>query len=227
LRAVLPIGSRHGQRHVLRVLGMSATYDPGPAVLVARLGQLDSCAVSDALDKLGLKGAVAGIHRLSTDRRISGRVVTVRLVAADGGPPASRHLATAAIEAAQPGDVIVIEQRTGIDAAGWGGNLSLGATLRRVAGVIVDGPTRDVDEARRYDFPVFARDHTSRTARGRIVETGTNVPISVGDVPVSPGDYVVADGSAVVFVAQSEIARVLDAAEEIATRESVMVDQLR
>jgi regulator of RNase E activity RraA len=192
-----------------------------------RLAALDSCAVSDALDKLGLPGAVTGIHRFSTDRRISGRVVTVKLEPDDGRPAASRHLSTTAIEGAQPGDVIVVEQRTGIDAAGWGGNLALGAKLRRVAGVIVEGPTRDVDEAREYDFPVFARDHTSRTARGRIVETGTNLPITVGDVAVSPGDYVVADGSAVVFVAARDIDRVLETAETIAQNERAMVAALR
>ena len=169
--------------------------------VLTRLARLDSCAVSDALDKLGLAGAAAGIHRLSTDRRISGRVVTVKLDRDAGQPVASRHLGTTAIEAAQPGDVIVVEQRTGIDAAGWGGVLSLGASLKGIAGVIIDGPTRDVDEARAHDFAVFARDHTARTARGRIVETGTNVPITVGDIPVAPGDFVVADGSAVVFVA--------------------------
>ena len=195
--------------------------------VVARLSRLDTCAVSDALDKLGLKGAVTGIHRFSTDRRISGRVVTIKLEKDDGRPAASRHLCTTAIETAGRGDVIVVEQRTGIDAAGWGGNLSLGAKLRGIAGVIVEGPTRDVDEGTLHDFAVFARDHTSRTARGRIVEVGTNVPITVGDVAVSPGDWVVADGSAVVFVAEADIERVLDAAEDIAARESAMVDLLR
>jgi regulator of RNase E activity RraA len=195
--------------------------------LADRLSRLDSCAVSDALDKLGLKGTVTGIHRFSTDRRISGRIVTVKLESDDGRPVPSRHLGTTAIETAQRGEVIVVEQRTGIDAAGWGGNLSLGAKLRGIAGVIIEGPARDIDEGRLHDFPVFARDHTPRTARGRIVEVGTNVPISVGDVAVSPGDYVVADGSGVILVAQAEIERVLDAAEEIATRESMMVDQLR
>jgi 4-hydroxy-4-methyl-2-oxoglutarate aldolase len=195
--------------------------------VLARLGRLDSCAVSDALDTLGLKGAIAGIHRMSTDRRIAGRVVTVKLEKDDGRPAGSRHLGTAAIEAAQAGDVIVVEQRTGIDAAGWGGTLSLGASLRGVAGVIVEGPARDLDESRSHDFPVFARDHTARTARGRLVEAGTNVPIVVGDIAVSPGDYVVADGSAVVLVAQSEIDRVLDAAEAIAARETAMADSLR
>jgi 4-hydroxy-4-methyl-2-oxoglutarate aldolase len=195
--------------------------------VLTRLARLDSCAVSDALDKLGLAGAAAGIHRLSTDRRISGRVVTVKLDRDHGQPAASRHLGTTAIEASQPGDVIVVEQRTGIDAAGWGGVLSLGATLKGIAGVIIDGPTRDVDEARAHDFAVFARDHTARTARGRIVETGTNVPITVGDIAVGPGDFVVADGSAVVFVRAQDIDRVLDAAEAIAAREAGMADSLR
>jgi regulator of RNase E activity RraA len=197
------------------------------ADLSARLAGVDACAVSDALDKLGLPGAVTGIHRLTTTRRISGRVLTVKLEPDDGRPAASRHLSTAAVEAAQPGDVIVIEQRTGIDAAGWGGNLSLGARLRGVAGVVVEGSTRDVDEARDYDFPVFARDHTARTARGRIVETATNVPIVVGGVTVSPGDYVVADGSAVVFIAAADLERVLTAAEAIVERERQMAAALR
>ena len=192
---------------------------------LARLAQLDSCAVSDALDRLGLPGAVTGIARLTTTRRISGRVITVRM-SDDDGRPRERHLGTTAIESAQPGDVIVMQQRTGIDAACWGGNLSLGAKLRQVAGVIVEGPARDVDEARELDFPVFARSATSKTARGRIVEIGTNVPITVGDVTVNGGDFVVADASGVVFIAQGDLERVLEAGEAVAARERAMVAAL-
>jgi regulator of RNase E activity RraA len=195
--------------------------------LTARLAQLDACAVSDALDKLGLAGVASGLERLATDKRISGRVVTVKLEADDGRPAASRHLGTTAVEAAQPGDVIVIEQRTGIDAASWGGNLSCAAQLRGVAGVIVDGPARDIDEAQGYGFPLFARSRTPHTARGRIVETGTTVPIVVSDVTVSPGDYVVADGTGVVFIAARQIEAVLEAAEAVAARERAMVAALR
>ena len=195
--------------------------------ITTRLSHLDACAVSDALDKLKLTGSVSGIHRLATDKRISGRVVTYKMEADDGRAVASRHLGTTAIESAQKGDVIVAEQRTGLDAAAWGGNLSFGAQVRGVAGVIVEGPARDIDEARGYDFPVFARTHTARTARGRIVETATNVPITVGDVQVSPGDFVVADGSGVVFVRAADVERVLDAAEAIAAKERAMVAALR
>ena len=194
---------------------------------LARLAQLDACAASDALDRLSLPGAVTGIQRLTTTRRISGRVITVKMGRDEGQPTASRHLGTTAIESAQPGDVIVMEQRTGIDAACWGGNLSLGARLRQIAGVVVDGPARDIDEAREYDFAVFARSSTAKTARGRIVEVATNVPITVGDVTVHPGDFVVADGSGVVFIASGDVERVLEAAEAVIARERAMVAALR
>ena len=194
--------------------------------LIARLNRLDSCAVSDALDALGLTGAVSGIERVSSDRRIAGRVHTVKLDRA-AGRSSARHLCTAAIEAASLGDIIVVEQRTGIDAASWGGNLALAAKMRDVAGVIVDGPVRDIDECRELDFPVFARSHTARTARGRIVEVATNVPITIGTLTVSPGDYVVADASAIAFVAQHEIRRVLETAESIVQRERAMAVRLR
>jgi regulator of RNase E activity RraA len=118
--------------------------------------------------------------------------------------------------------VIAIEQRTGIDAASWGGILSQGAKIKGIAGVVADGPVRDVDEARALDFPVFARFATARTARGRIVEAATDGPITVGDVTVNPGDYVLADGSGVVFLAAAAAARVIAAAEDIAAREVAM-----
>ena len=191
-----------------------------------RLSRLDSCAVSDALDKLGLKGSVTGIERFSTDRRITGQVLTVKLDRAEGRTN-TRHLCTTAIDAAKPGDIIVIEQRTGLDAASWGGNLAIGAQVRGVAGVIVEGPARDIDDCRKLDFTVFARSHTARTARGRIVEVATNEPITVGDLTVSPGDYVIADASAVVFVAKSEIERVLEAAEAIMQREDALAQAIR
>jgi len=196
---------------------------------VQRLARLDACAVSDALDKLGLTGCVTGLLPLSSSRRIAGIVHTVKLVAKDAAPAASgppRHLGTTAIEAAQPGEIIVVEQRSGIDAGSWGGILSTGAKVRGVAGVIADGPVRDVDEARALDFPIYGRGATARTARNRIVEVGTDVPVTIGDVSVRPGDYVIADGSAVVFIGTVEVEKVLEAAEAIAAREAAMARAL-
>lgn len=197
------------------------------ADFVGRLKRLDTCAVSDALDKLGLPGAVAGITQLSTSRRIAGRILTVKLGV--GEPPAGRprHVSTTAIEAAQPGDIVVIEQHSGINAASWGGILSLGAKVRGVAGAIADGPVRDIDESRQLDFPVFGTAVTMVTARGRIVELATGGPITIRGVQVNPGDYAIADGSGVVFISDDNIERVLITAETIFAREAAMGQALR
>lgn len=198
---------------------------------VTRLKRLDCCAISDALDKLGIADRiVSGLGQESVPVRIAGRAVTYRLVAAGQEPnPSSqppRHLGTTAIELAQPGDVIVIEQRTGIEAGSWGGILTLAAKIRGIAGVVADGPVRDLDEARGYAFPVYCRAPTARTARGRVVEIEVNQSINVGQVAVCAGDFVLADASGVAFIDPSDVERVLDAAESIAGREAAMTKAL-
>jgi regulator of RNase E activity RraA len=193
---------------------------------VQRLRRLDACAVSDALDKLQLPGAVSGLPQRSGSGRIAGRAVTMKV--GPGQPPGgpARHLGCTAIEQAGPDTIIVVEQRSGLEAGCWGGLLTLGAKVRGVAGVVADGPLRDVDEAVACEFPVFSRTLTSRTARGRVVELGVQVPLTLGgageEVIIEPGDYVLADRSAVIFIAAADIERVLDAAETIVAKEAAM-----
>ena len=188
-----------------------------------RLARLDACAVSDALDQLHLPGSVTGLRALSVRHRISGPVTTVRL--AGGKPPLdapARHLCTAAIGSAGSGGVVVVEQRTGVECAGWGGILSNAARVQGLSGVIVEGLARDVDEAADIGFPVYGRGSTARTARGRIHEAQTGGPITVGDLTVNDGDWVVADSSGAAFVPAAMIEAVLTAAEMIAAKEAAM-----
>lgn len=188
-----------------------------------RLARLDACAISDALDQLGLPPSVAGIAPRAATRRICGSVITVKLGA--GQPPAeapARHLCTTAIESGGAGSVIVVEQRTGIECGGWGGILSNAARVRGIEGVIVEGLARDLDEAHEIGFPVYARGGVARTARGRVHEVSTGEPIEVGELTVSTGDYVVADSSGAAFIPADRIDAVLAAAERIATREGAM-----
>jgi regulator of RNase E activity RraA len=202
---------------------------------VQRLRRLDACAVSDALDKLGLAGVVTGIAQRSGPEqgggRIAGRAVTMKVGPGERPPGPPVHLGCQAIEQAGPDRVIVVEQRSGVEAGCWGGLLTLGAKVRGVEGVVADGPLRDVDEAIAYGFPVFSRSLTARTARGRVVELGTQVPVTLGaasggEVTVHPGDYVLADRSAVICIAAADVERVLAAAETIVAREAAMAKAL-
>ena len=194
---------------------------------VARLRRLDSCSVSDALDRLGLEGVASGLPRRSGGGTIAGRATTMLLDVGAPAPGPVRHLGCAAIEASGADDIIVIQQRAGIEAGCWGGLLTLAAKTRGVAGVVADGLVRDVDEAAGLDFPIFSRGVTALTARGRIVEKGVNVPVKVAGRVVEQGDYVIADGSAVIFISAKAIEEVLSTAEAIAAREQQMAAALR
>jgi len=188
--------------------------------VLERLRALDVCAVSDALDRLKLPASVSGLAPRTLRARIAGQVATVKFAA--GSRTGARHACTQAVEAAEPGGIVVVEQRTGVDAAGWGGILSRASVARGLSGAIVDGPARDIDEALEVGFPVYARGCTARTARGRIYEADTQCPVVIGEVTVTPGDYALADSSGVAFIPAAEIERLLDAAEAIAAREAAM-----
>jgi regulator of RNase E activity RraA len=192
-------------------------------------GSLDVCTVSDALDALGQAGAVAGIRPVWTGARLAGRVITMRVVPAEGAR-AERHLGATAIDMAQPGDVIVIEQE-GAKAqtppsATWGGLLSRAAHHRAVGGVVIDGACRDVDEIRELGLPVSARAVVPFTARRRFVEKSVGEPVDIGGVSVATGDFVIADGTGVAFVPEAQLEAVLSRAHLIAAREARMAADL-
>lgn len=193
-------------------MGQGAT--PETVALRQEMLGYDSCLVSDALERLGLPPGVTGIERRSTAHRVFGPVVTVRLAAHDGSV-AKRHLGTAAVDAARPGDVILVEHRSRADCAGWGGLLSTAARAKGVGGVVVDGLVRDVDECEQLGLPVFARGVTPVTARNRVSEVFTNEPVIIGGVSVRPGDYVIADGSGVAFVPSDRLEAVVETARAL------------
>jgi regulator of RNase E activity RraA len=193
---------------------------------IARLAKLDTCAVSDALDRLGLKGAVLGIHPLWPAPPVAGRCVTVKIEPVGLERP-KQHLCTPAIAAAAAGDVIVVDNGGRTDAAAWGGLLSLAAKLKELAGVIVDGACRDIDESRELAFPVYGRAAVQVTARGRIMQQSFNEKIQFAGVQVHPGDLVIADGSGVVFIPRAREEEVIAQAEALARREAAMAEAIR
>jgi 4-hydroxy-4-methyl-2-oxoglutarate aldolase len=196
------------------------------ADLTARLAKIDTCVLSDALDRLGLRGVAFGLRRLASERRFAGRVITVTLGPAEG-VTAPRHLCTAAIDQGGKGDVIVVEHHAHQEAAGWGGILSFAAKRNGIEGVIVDGMCRDIDEAIELDFPVVGAGAVPATARSRVMEVACQDPVVVRGIRVYPGDLVLADHSGVVFVPASRAAEVIALAESLAAREQQMIQRLR
>lgn len=195
--------------------------------LLHRLAALDSCAVSDAMDSLGLSGVLPGLFPVWEGARLAGLAVPMQL--REGPAPAGAprvHLGARAIDRSGPGSVIVVanEGRTGMGA--WGGLLSRAAARNRIAGVVVDGACRDVDEARELRFAVHARSGVVATARGRVHEASVGEPVEISGVTVHAGDLVIADGSGVVVVPAGHADEVVRKAERIAAREALMIADL-
>ncbi|WP_320957793.1 RraA family protein [Enterocloster asparagiformis] len=192
-----------------------------------RLLRLSTTNISDAMDSLGINGTTCGIVPIHPGcKKIAGEAVTLRLIP-QGLTPSGTHLGIRAIESAGPGDVIVVDNAGRPGLSCWGGILATGASLKGVSGVVIDGACRDVDDYMELGFSVYARSTVVATARGRVMEENTNIPISFGGVQVCPGDVVLADHSGVVVIPSSRLGQVLALAEALFQKEEAMCADLR
>ena len=187
----------------------------------ARLEKLSTTNLSDALDKVGIRGAVIGIRPVFGLPKVVGMAVTIKITAA-GMTKSQHHLGIEAISMAQPGDIIAIDNHGDVKNNCWGEILSCAAKMKGIGGVIIDGAARDVDECEKLQFPVFARGVVPITARGRIMQEDFNCMIRLGDVQVRPGDILVGDVNGVVCIPIEKLEEVLAVAEKIMEKEEKM-----
>ena len=126
--------------------------------------------------------------------QLLGPAFTVRV------PQGDNLMFHAAMDLAQPGDVIVIDAGGFTDRAIFGELMATYCRSRGIKGIVCDGAIRDRDElAAMKDFPTYARAATPngpyKNGPGEI-----NVPVVIGGKTVKPGDIVVGDGDGVLFI---------------------------
>lgn len=193
-----------------------------------RLEKLETTNIADAIDTiLGTSRFAYGINPMNANpRKIIGKAVTVKITAA-GMTKSKTHMCIRAIDAAQEGDVIVIDNGGRVDTNCWGGLTALASKLKGVSGTVIDGACRDIEDYNEFDYPVFARGRVVSTGRGRLIEESTNEMIQFHGVQVRPGDIVVADLSGVVFIPVEILDEVIEKAEQLLQKEQAMMDDLR
>ncbi len=133
------------------------------------------------------------IKPVTTKEKIVGTAITLKLMMGDS------LLVTKALSLAKPGDILVIDAKGTGNNAVWGDHRSLVSKKLGLAGVVIDGAVRDIDEIEEIGFPIFCKSITAgsstKNSNGEI-----NVPISCGGVVVNPGDIIVADRNGVCVV---------------------------
>ena len=125
-----------------------------------------------------------------------------------------------ALDASQPGDVLVVDTQ-GSSRAVVGELFSLEASRRGLAGIIVDGPVRDVTTLRTLTLPVYARGLCPMS--GTIRELGAlDIPVVCGGVAVNPGDIVMGDDDGLIVATAAELRALVAPARDIEAREAAV-----
>ncbi|MER6988895.1 DUF1932 domain-containing protein [Saccharopolyspora hirsuta] len=151
--------------------------------------------IGDARERMGMLDG--GIRPLWKGARLVGRARTVSVRSGD-------NLAVhRAVEASQPGDVLVINGQGDTSRALIGELIAERAKARGVVGMVIDGAARDVAELERIGFGVWARG-VSPAGPYKHGPGQVNVPVAVGGVVACPGDVVVADDDGVIVVPAAE-----------------------
>jgi regulator of RNase E activity RraA len=194
--------------------------------IVARLAALYTATLSNALEDLGQDGVILGLPPVASGMRLAGRAMCVLQITGEAGAfPGSDFKVGAMIDAAAPGDIVVVANG-GHAVSSWGGTASLAAKVKGLGGLVVDGGVRDREEMIELGFPVFARHLVPRTGRSRVrvVEIGGTVTVS--GQKVATGDVVVGDGTGVVCIPQEKAERVLQIAESLAADDAQAVREI-
>ena len=131
------------------------------------------------------------------------------------------------LDEAAPGSVIVEVLEDGLDTAGIGNLMATTAKVRGLAGMVIDGGARDVEELEEIGFPVWSRSQVPATSVGRYVPVAKDVPVTCGGVLVRPGDWIVADRTGVVVVPKESLPRVVELLRQYDDKETKMLPLIK
>jgi 4-hydroxy-4-methyl-2-oxoglutarate aldolase len=185
---------------------------------VQRASKLDTTALSDALDRLGIPGQCLGIKPLDHRFRLAGRAYTL-LYGPAGVPPGT---VGDFIDEVPEGSVIVIDNGGRENATVWGDILTMVAHHRKIAGTVIDGACRDTHLAREIGYALFSRSYSMRTGKDRVQLEAVNGPVNIGDARVDAGDILRGDADGVIAIPKAHEIDILTVAEEIdATEEKI------
>ena len=179
--------------------------------LLERLRHIDTASLSDA--NKAMRVLPPSIRPLLAGRRMAGRAVT----AVANGDLMS---VIGALEIGGPGDVLVVSAGE-FDQAVSGELFGTEAFRRGMAGVVIDGLSRDSAALRKLGMPFYSRGVTPKAPPALAVPE-IQVPLLIGDVEVLPGDILIGDDDGIIVGTVAEFGAIVDAAEAIQTREKAL-----
>jgi 4-hydroxy-4-methyl-2-oxoglutarate aldolase len=208
---------------------------PKPFLLELLANNGLTSTLSDILDALGVAGAIPGstLRPVLANKKIIGPAITLRYIPELLTPSQSFHERAKAKLAdrdayalTEPGDVVVIDAGGSGEISAMGGLSALVAQKYGLAGNIVEGGVRDVDEMRSLDYPVWSRGITPITGKFRLEAVEINGPVACAGVVVHPGDLIAADDTGIVVIPQKISLTVMRRALETFKKEAKLIEAI-
>ncbi|MFH5800565.1 RraA family protein [Haladaptatus sp. CMAA 1911] len=158
---------------------------------------------------------------MSDEVTLVGSALTVRI------PPEDATMVHKATEIAKPGDVLVIDMQGHGTNACWGELTTHAAIASGVAGVVIDGSVTDTRDIAALDFPVYARERSTRTCRILGLGGEINGRVQIGSAVVNPGDALVGNEDGVLVLPQDRIDEAIDLCGDKKDREAERIERMK
>jgi 4-hydroxy-4-methyl-2-oxoglutarate aldolase len=202
---------------------------PSTAEIMEAFQKASTGNVADAVDEAtGVRGFMSSDMKPVFKAKVIGPAVTVflrRALRTDRREWPNLQIQT--LDEAPAGSVMVEVLEDGLDTAGVGNLMATTAKVRGLAGMVIDGGARDIEELEEIGFPVWSRSQTPATSVGRYVPVARNVPVLCGGVLVRPGDWIVADKTGVVVVPKESVPQVVKLLRQYDDKETKMVPLIK
>ena len=176
------------------------------------LGVLKKVSTPNITDAMHRQGALKGINPVWKGLKMAGPALTVKTYPGDWAKTVE------AVDIAEKGSVIVIASG-GVGPAVWGELATHGAIQRKLAGVVIDGATRDTPEIKKLKFPVFSRLVTPAAGEPKgFGEIGA--PVTIGGIRICTGDWMIGDDDGVVCIPKERVAEITNRAMAVLEQEN-------
>ncbi len=174
---------------------------------IEKLKHASTATITMQLLKRGLRtGAIRRARPLDPRHaRCVGPAFTLRFIPMRedlAGPPKPGTMLPhrMAVEAAPPGSVLVIDSGGAENCGTLGDILVARLKSRGVAGVVSDGPIRDMAGVVSVGLPVLASGVAAPASMNQVMPIDTNIPIGCGGAAVFPGDVIATDADGAVVI---------------------------
>ncbi|MDO9437003.1 RraA family protein [Hydrogenophaga sp.] len=168
--------------------------------------QARKASLSDLHEAMGYRGRAALMSPRMRPLRLGQRVVGPAVTA--WCAPGDNLMMHRALYLAQAGDVLVVVCGSETSGAQWGDVAARYAKQKGLAGVVVQGPIRDVEQLLELDSQAWSTCissiHPDKNGHGLV-----NAPIVCDGVLVQPGDMVVADSDGVLVIPRDEAPQIV------------------